>query len=346
LYVGGSGPDNYTKIRDAINDAVSGDTVFVYNDSSPYNEWISLPKSINLIGEDKYTTIIEYENFWDVITIFSHNTVINGFTISMGYSGITIMSNHNNICDNIFINNKNGISIGDFWREGCYNTIKHNTFLDISGNGIVLMTDSNYNHIYDNFFKSCQFGIINWGNSSTKYNNISSNTITESITAIKLSDSSDMVIHENILSNNYEGIFLNNCSNIIVEKNTISYSYRDGIDIYYSYTNYIFKNKILNNGHDGIDIWGDENVISNNLISDNNCGIRFYHSFKNIINKNNFVDNVKDGTFVGSLSNRWKQNYWDRPRIFPKLIFGKLGDNASVYWLNIDWRPALKPYDI
>ena len=31
LYVGGSGPNNYTTIKSAINDAVDGDTVFVYN---------------------------------------------------------------------------------------------------------------------------------------------------------------------------------------------------------------------------------------------------------------------------------------------------------------------------
>ncbi|MCK4416367.1 MAG: hypothetical protein KAU84_04365, partial [Thermoplasmatales archaeon] len=33
LYVGGSGPGNYTKIQDAINAAWYGDTVFVYDDS-------------------------------------------------------------------------------------------------------------------------------------------------------------------------------------------------------------------------------------------------------------------------------------------------------------------------
>jgi len=41
LYVGGSGPGNYTKIQDAIDDASYGDTVFVYNgtysDYSPEN---------------------------------------------------------------------------------------------------------------------------------------------------------------------------------------------------------------------------------------------------------------------------------------------------------------------
>jgi len=38
LYVGGSGPNNYTSIQDAINDASDGDTIYVYDDSSPYHE--------------------------------------------------------------------------------------------------------------------------------------------------------------------------------------------------------------------------------------------------------------------------------------------------------------------
>ena len=33
LYVGGSGPGNYTRIQDAIDNASDGDTVFVYSGS-------------------------------------------------------------------------------------------------------------------------------------------------------------------------------------------------------------------------------------------------------------------------------------------------------------------------
>jgi hypothetical protein len=59
LYVGGSGPGNYTRIQDAINDSKDGDTVFVFDDSSPYEEHLSIDQSITLQGENKTTTIIE-----------------------------------------------------------------------------------------------------------------------------------------------------------------------------------------------------------------------------------------------------------------------------------------------
>ena len=42
LYVGGSGPGNYSTIQEAINDANNGDTVFVYNGT--YYEHVTINK--------------------------------------------------------------------------------------------------------------------------------------------------------------------------------------------------------------------------------------------------------------------------------------------------------------
>ena len=48
LYVGGSGPGNYTSIQDAIDNTSDGDTVYVYDESSPYYELLIINKSIKL----------------------------------------------------------------------------------------------------------------------------------------------------------------------------------------------------------------------------------------------------------------------------------------------------------
>ena len=68
LYVGGVNPGNYSKIQDAINDSVDGDTVYVFDDSSPYYENIIVDKSINLIGEDKNTTVIHGQYVYNTVT--------------------------------------------------------------------------------------------------------------------------------------------------------------------------------------------------------------------------------------------------------------------------------------
>jgi hypothetical protein len=94
LYVGGSGPGNYTKIQDAINDASNRDTVFVYDDSSPYNEHITITKSLVITGENKHTTKILGKNEdKDIVFIQSDETTLCNFTIrygSMHHSGILI----------------------------------------------------------------------------------------------------------------------------------------------------------------------------------------------------------------------------------------------------------------
>ena len=57
LYVGGSGPGNYTKIQDAIDNASDGDLIYIY--SGTYYESLSLRKSLTLQGQDANTTIID-----------------------------------------------------------------------------------------------------------------------------------------------------------------------------------------------------------------------------------------------------------------------------------------------
>jgi len=107
LYVGGSGPGNYTKIQDAINASSDGDIVFVYDDSSPYYESLIINKSITLKGENKNTTIIDGTiSNTSLITIESSDIYIGDFTIrnsSRYYWGIffEIKCNRVSIIDNI-----------------------------------------------------------------------------------------------------------------------------------------------------------------------------------------------------------------------------------------------------
>ncbi len=92
LYVGGSGPGNYTTIQEAINNATNGDTVFVYNNT--YNENVDTKlKKITLLGEDRDTTIItgsatnpvrknRNERYHAIGIHFNWNTNRNNYTSS------------------------------------------------------------------------------------------------------------------------------------------------------------------------------------------------------------------------------------------------------------------------
>lgn len=86
LYVGGTGPNNYTRIQDAVNDATTGDTVYVYagiyTDHNLTNHaTIFISTSITLQGENKTTTILDGSFEKSIIQIATNNVTIQGFTI-------------------------------------------------------------------------------------------------------------------------------------------------------------------------------------------------------------------------------------------------------------------------
>jgi len=277
LYVGGSGPGNYTSIQDAIDDASDGDTVFVYDDSSPYYENPSIDKSINLIGENRNTTIIYDNACGSLVYIRADWVTVSGFTIS--------------------------------------------------GTG------------------ACSFGIRAWySDHCTITDNMISNI---GITGLSITGDSN-IITNNILTNNDCAINLYGFSNNIMGNtitSDISHGYKDsGINIQSSRLNIIKGNNILNQ-EIGIKLeschW---TTITGNTISKNELGMLLEDDTQgNIIQKNNFLDNERNAAFHHSFLNRWMQNYWGKPRIFPKLIFGHI---LFIPWIQVDWRPAKEPYDI
>jgi hypothetical protein len=149
LYVGGSGPGNYTRIRDAVDNASDGDTVFVYDDSSPYIEHIRITKAISLVGENRNTTEIDapFQPTGACITIDAENVTVSNFTIKDRGGGI-VTSTNNLIEGNVF-RTFEFFSIG--LECGDDNNIIHNFFF-IDGNCILLNSDQNI--VSNNFFGS------------------------------------------------------------------------------------------------------------------------------------------------------------------------------------------------
>ncbi|UCF49153.1 MAG: PKD domain-containing protein [Thermoplasmatales archaeon] len=141
LYVGGSGEGNYTKIQDAIDDASDGDTVFVYNGT--YCENIDITKNgLNLIGEDKNTTIIYAGNEIgnNAVKIENHNYItISNFTIQ-------------NVETTGSIPEGNGVYI---YRNTMGNTISNCIIHDNPQHGIYISAPSPGQNAIDNSIKNC-----------------------------------------------------------------------------------------------------------------------------------------------------------------------------------------------
>jgi len=180
-------PDNYTTIQGAINNASSGDTIFVH--IGTYYEHVVINKTITLVGEDNNFTIIDGNKTDNVIHIRANNVTVKGFTIQNSgryvYSGILV----DHSTGNVIINNK----------------VRYNY------EGISLLYSSG-NVVCDNTILSNDDGVYLYSSSS---NVVSGNILLHNeFNGISLYYSSSNVVRGNtILSSNYYGIYLAFLSN-------------------------------------------------------------------------------------------------------------------------------------
>jgi len=170
IYVDINGGADYTNIQEAINASPENYTIFVY--SGTYYENIVINKTINLIGEETDSTIIDGENIGDVIYIFEEGKAnISGFTIKKSGNnsvGININSNNNTITGNNISNNNYGI----YSTNSQYNNFSQNIFLFNNEYGMYLYSGSNNNVIFDNVFSSNTCGLRIKG---SKHNEVTRN---------------------------------------------------------------------------------------------------------------------------------------------------------------------------
>jgi parallel beta-helix repeat protein len=154
-------------------------------------------------------------------------------------------------------------------------------------------------------------------------------------------------------SHKRNGIFITHSDNNNISRNNVTDS-NTGVVLEESENNILFLNSISSNTNAGIYVSyeSNENTILKNNIEGNSKkgflsgGICIDRSFNNSIHCNNFLENTKGWYFELCSSNYWNGNYWDRPRLFPKLILGKKELTLMSLEINIDWHPAKEPYDI
>ncbi|MCX6665282.1 MAG: right-handed parallel beta-helix repeat-containing protein [Euryarchaeota archaeon] len=171
--VGGTGAGNYTNIQDAINVASAGDTVFVFNGT--YHENLIVNTSIQLIGEDRNTTIINGSRNGCVIILTADQVTITGFTITWGGlmfpdAGICVESSDNTITKNTIVENYYGMHMsyfsgntlisenyiannhqcGIYFSRSSNNRLIGNTVMNQPSNGFGLYESSNNNTIIGN----------------------------------------------------------------------------------------------------------------------------------------------------------------------------------------------------
>ena len=157
------------------------------------------------------------------------------------------------------------------------------------------------------------------------------------------------VIKDNIVQNNRDGIYTHWSYNTEISNNLIELNSEDGIETESSQKLKIKNNKIRENDECGIYFrsGSNKNKIKKNGINSNKIGIRLENSYWNKITYNNIINNKRQANFYDSMFNIWHKNFWDRPRLIPKIIHGrvKIG-TIGLLKMNFDWRPTLLAYRI
>lgn len=140
-------PRDYATIQEAVDAAVSGETIIVA--SGVYHEHIGIDKSLTLVGENCNTTIIDGGGETKVIVFIGESRVrLSGFTIRNGGAGVVLeYSNNSAITGNVITNVMDGLSL----LFSHNNTIISNTMKD-GYMGLLFGCSSGNNLVYHNNF--------------------------------------------------------------------------------------------------------------------------------------------------------------------------------------------------
>jgi parallel beta-helix repeat protein len=183
LYVGGSGPGNYTMIQDALDNVTANGTIYVF--PGTYHERLILTAPVHLIGANKDNTTLDGDNQEYVVTLESDNCTLSGFTITHSgrvfpEAGVFVKSDGNTISGNILTENFYGMRLetaqrnlissneiihnlrcGVYFSRSSDNTLTSNIVSNHPVNGFGLFEFSNNNTLLENVLSQNNFSGIN-----------------------------------------------------------------------------------------------------------------------------------------------------------------------------------------
>lgn len=370
LYVGGSGSNNYTKIQDAIDNSSDGDTVYVYDDSSPYYECLVVDKTISIIGEDnnRPTLIGDRDGYYLTVFITADDVTFSNFIIQHVepsyiyiYSADNVEFSNNllndpvynffyaydcpgiQVFDNVFSNSW----VGGIFFDSCSDShISGNVFENIlEGNSwqhaIVYINDSYNSKIHRNIFRN------NSGHYKYYYLtmvNSDNPTITENIfenndwNGIKIDRSNNSVIADNIFDNNSRCIqYRGRLHQITLDHNTFRKNRRACILSHGLWENGLYKHGIISN-NTFLENYGcftlhymEQSILINNTMIKNNFSGVIEHGYNINIIENYIFNNIELGIQVyGSERIRIANNIITQIRGFGSEGGIKLGDSQDV----------------
>jgi parallel beta-helix repeat protein len=305
IYVGGINPGNYSTIQEGVDAASPGDTVYVYNGTYYENVWVV--KTINLIGENKTTTIINGSGSGQVLEIFASGVNVTNFTTTFGSRGFLLYSSSLcNISNNIMTYHEHG----GIRMDECNNNTIINNEIHYNPNGILLDTSDN-NDILRNNVSGARFGISIL---LSTQNDVIGNTASNTEYGIRLSEShGTKVLNNTALNCEQEGLAISFGSSNTAIGNVFSWSNGGNGILLGSTTNNTITNNILIDDFYGIYLYNTTgNNVTSNIIMKNSRGFYLWKSDSNDIFKNKVSDNSAGIYLRDSNYNNFSANTIDK----------------------------------
>jgi len=283
---------DFETIQEAINanTTLDGHTILV--DEGVYFESVVVNKSISLVGEDKFETIIDGGGIGTVVKVKVNNVSIMGFTIQNSGqsedSGICLNRTKNSVVnDSIVKNNYYGISL----QNSDNNNVSLNSVFNNSVNGMLLRY-SYENNVYKN------------------------NVFNNSFVGINLFPASrNLLKSNNVYLNPQQGIHLDaSTQNTVIENNV--WSNGVGLSLTSCFINVIVGNYLFNNSQFGLRFLGnsiDNYIMGNDFFNNLVAGVSFRDSSNNTVVQNNFLQSVNPVRIITAMNffdNGLEGNYW------------------------------------
>jgi len=317
LYVGGSGFGNYSSIQQAIQNASEGDTVFIYNLSSPYNESFIVNKYIRILGQDQATTMINGDYTTRVVTINADHVHLENLTIcnSGEYPENAGLYSH---ADNILISHcsfyrtKSGI----YFHNSMGNNVNSCTF-HTNGEGIYL-NNTRDTYVTSNIFSNNAFGI------HTK-------------------DSIGITTKKCSIKNNGIGYYAQNASNLKITNNEICDNTQDQGGVFlYDCQSIDISNCLIDNNGFGIRCLrcSDESISSCTLTNNLFTAVEIHDHCENIaVSSSIIAHNYRNGIDISDAKNcKLLFN-----NIYNNTLYGVLSDESSCFSPMNWWGSFLGP---
>jgi parallel beta-helix repeat protein len=318
-------PDDYPTIQEAINNANSGDTIFVRNGT--YYENVVVNKPLNLKGESRENTLIDWEGAESTIEVIADNVSISNFrvkrspnmsignscvwfntasgsrltdcVVQYGWLGVFILESNSSLAANLTIQGS-GLGLGAI--NSSHSVFRDNEISDTAGPGLVL-SGSTGCLLRNNHMINCSSSFAAGGSMVDHFfNDIDTSNTIDGKHVYYLVNQTGLTVNPSTFPD-AGSLTIANSTGVIVENLTLLHA---GVGVAFAYTNdSLIRNVAVSNDTAGVGIYvgaGINNTVSGCSVSGCWSGVTLSSAINNTVRDNAITNSDYFGIYLWNAS--------------------------------------------